>query len=89
MHEIEQLALQDKSEGLQTLSTTYFTNFRLGKDRNAAIRALEIIYHLLSAVASDRRERYQCFIIAAKMYLKHDSPFQDISIGLSCLVDAL
>jgi tetratricopeptide (TPR) repeat protein len=77
------------SEYLRTLGTSYLARYRLEKIDADADRARTIMTHLLERLAIGRRDRFQCLVDLAELYLESGTSFGDISIALGYLAQGI
>ncbi|EIN06321.1 hypothetical protein PUNSTDRAFT_137098 [Punctularia strigosozonata HHB-11173 SS5] len=77
----------DGQDCTRTLAACHLARFRIFPNTDDALHALRITMNHFSAVG--RRDRYQCHIDAAQLYLEPGTPYQDLAIALQHLTDAL
>ncbi|EIN04736.1 hypothetical protein PUNSTDRAFT_138380 [Punctularia strigosozonata HHB-11173 SS5] len=77
------------AECLRILSAGHRTKFRWSLESDHADRALEIILKALSLVRPGQRERYQCLIDAATLYIEKGTQYRNPSLSLEYVANAL
>ncbi|EIN08893.1 hypothetical protein PUNSTDRAFT_134067 [Punctularia strigosozonata HHB-11173 SS5] len=76
-------------EFARTLARCFSARFRLIRHADDAHRALAIMNQLLMDVPPGYRERYQCLVDIAELYMQRDAPYYNLSLALENLMHAL
>jgi tetratricopeptide (TPR) repeat protein len=76
-------------ENLRTLAACYMVKFRHSSAVDAALHAKDVTDGVLESVDSSHYERFQCLVDAAKLYMEHGTPYQNIDTALKHLSEAL
>jgi hypothetical protein len=77
------------TEHLLALSTSYLARFRRTRDTTNALAAEELLRNLVDQVPRGRRDRFQCLLQAAELYLEPGTTFQHIETAVAYLKDGV